>query len=147
MKKFLPGMMAGAIALAVGASIVALKAQAQAPAKTVWSGVFSADQATQGKALFDSKCAICHGADLNGGEMSPPLAGGAFVANWSGQTLGDLFTRIHTTMPANDPGSMNNAETALVLAYILSFNQFPAGAAPLPSDEASLGQIGITDKK
>jgi mono/diheme cytochrome c family protein len=147
MKKFLPKIMVGAaaFALAVSASIVALKAQA--PAKTVWSGVFSADQATQGKALFDSKCAICHGADLNGGEMSPPLAGGAFVANWSGQTLGDLFTRIHTTMPANDPGSMNNAETALVLAYILSFNQFPAGAAPLPSDEASLGQIGITDKK
>jgi mono/diheme cytochrome c family protein len=147
MKKFLPKIMVGAaaFALAVSASFVALKAQA--PAKTVWSGVFSADQATQGKALFDSKCAICHGADLNGGEMSPPLAGGAFVANWSGQTLGDLFTRIHTTMPANDPGSMNNAETALVLAYILSFNQFPAGAAPLPSDEASLGQIGITDKK
>lgn len=147
MKKFLPKMMVGvtAFALAVGASTIALKAQA--PAKTVWSGVFSADQATQGKALFDSKCAICHGADLNGGEMSPPLAGGAFVANWSGQTLGDLFTRIHTTMPANDPGSMNNAEAAQVLAYILSFNQFPAGSEPLPSDEASLGQIGITDKK
>jgi hypothetical protein len=50
-------------------------------------------------------------------------------------------------MPANDPGSLNNAETAQVLAYILSFNQFPAGAGPLPSDDASLGQIGITDKK
>jgi len=34
-----------------------------------------------------------------------------------------------------------------VLAYILSFNQFPAGSAPLPSDEAALGQIGITDKR
>ena len=58
MKKFLPKIMVGAaaFALAVSASIVALKAQA--PAKTVWSGVFSADQATQGKALFDSKCAI-----------------------------------------------------------------------------------------
>jgi hypothetical protein len=34
-----------------------------------------------------------------------------------------------------------------VVAYILSFNQFPAGTTPLPSDEAALGQIGITDKK
>ena len=147
MRKFLPKMMVGtaAIALALGASMMGLKAQA--PARTVWSGVFSADQAATGKALFDSKCAICHGAELNGGEMSPPLAGGAFLANWSGQALGDLFTRIHTTMPANDPGSLSNAETAQVLAYILSFNQFPAGATPLPSDDASLGQIAIADKK
>jgi len=50
-------------------------------------------------------------------------------------------------MPANDPGSLNNAETAQVLAYILSFNQFPAGTTALPTDEAALGQIAITDKK
>ena len=149
MRQFLPKVTVGVsvVALALSASVIALKAQAPASAQTVWSGVFSADQATQGKTVFDNKCATCHGADLNGGEMSPPLAGAAFVANWSGQTLGDLFTRIHTTMPANDPGSLNNAETAQVLAYILSFNQFPAGATPLPSDEAALGQIGITDKK
>jgi len=147
MRKFLPRILTGltAFALVAGASTLALKAQA--PARTVWSGVFSADQAATGKILFENKCAICHGAELNGGEMSPPLAGGAFVANWSGQTLGDLFTRIHTTMPANDPGSLNNAETAQVMAYILSFNQFPAGSAALPSDDASLGQIAITDKK
>jgi len=147
MRNFLSKMMLGmtAVVLALSASVLALKAQA--PAKTVWSGVFSADQATQGKTVFDNKCATCHGAELNGGEMSPPLAGATFVANWSGQSLGDLFTRIHTTMPANDPGSLNNAETAQVLAYILSFNQFPAGSEALPSDEASLGQIGITDKK
>jgi hypothetical protein len=42
---------------------------------------------------------------------------------------------------------LNNAEVAQVLAYILSFNQFPAGSAALPTDDAALGQIGITDKK
>lgn len=147
MTKLLLGMTAASLVL--GASMLALKAQApaQGSTKTVWSGVFTADQATQGKALFETKCAICHGAELNGGEMAPPLAGASFVANWQGTSLGDLFTRIHTTMPANDPGSMNNADTTLILSYILSFNQFPAGSAPLPSDEAALGQIGITDKK
>ena len=147
MRKFLPKAMMSmtAVALVLGASVVALKAQA--PAKTVWSGVFSADQAAAGKTLFENNCAQCHGMELNGGEMTPALAGSSFVANWQGSSLGDLFTRIHTTLPANDPGSMNNAETAQVLAYILSFNQFPAGAAPLPSDDASLGQIQITDKK
>jgi mono/diheme cytochrome c family protein len=37
--------------------------------------VFTADQAAKGKALFEAKCAICHGAELNGAEMTPPLAG------------------------------------------------------------------------
>jgi mono/diheme cytochrome c family protein len=147
MKNLVPRMTIGAagIALALGASVLGL--QAQAPARTVWSGVFSADQAAQGKTLFENKCATCHGADLNGGEMAPPLTGGMFLSNWNGQSLGDLFTRVHTTMPQNDPGSLNNAEVAQVLAYILSFNQFPAGSAALPSDDAALGQIGITDKK
>lgn len=138
-------ILASAVLLTLGASMLALKAQA--PAKTVWSGVFTADQAAQGKTLYENKCATCHGADLNGGEMAPPLTGGMFVSNWNGQSLGDLFTRIHTTMPQNDPGSLNNAEVSQVMAYILSFNQFPAGSAPLPSDDATLGQIGITDKK
>ena len=147
MKKRMPRMTIGsaAVALALGASVLAPKAQA--PARTVWSGVFTADQAAQGKTVFENKCVTCHGAELNGGEMAPPLSGGMFVSNWNGQSLGDLFVRIHTTMPQNDPGSLNNAEVTQVLAYILSFNQFPAGSAPLPSDEAALGQIGITDKK
>jgi S-disulfanyl-L-cysteine oxidoreductase SoxD len=142
-KKFLVGMTA--VALVLGGSVMALKAQA--PARNVWSGVFTAEQAAQGKALFDAKCAMCHGAEMTGGEMAPALAGQMFISNWSGQSVDDLFTRIHTTMPASDPGSLSNAETAQVLAYILSFNQIPAGAAPLPADETALGQIAITEKK
>jgi mono/diheme cytochrome c family protein len=147
MKKLLPRMImgTGVLALVLGASQLALRAQAAA--QTVWSGVFTADQAAQGKTVFENKCLTCHGAELNGGEMAPPLSGAMFLSNWTGQSLGDLFSRIHTTMPQNDPGSLNNAEVAQVMAYILSFNQFPAGTTPLPSDEAALGQIGITDKK
>jgi mono/diheme cytochrome c family protein len=141
MKKILVGMTA--ITLIFGAS--ALKAQA--PGRNMWSGVFTPDQAAQGKTVYEAKCVTCHGAEMTGGEMAPALVGQMFVSNWSGQSLGDLFARIHTTMPANDPGSLSNAEVAQVLAYILSFNQVPAGAAPLPSDEAALGQIAITEKK
>src|SRR5882757_2060043 len=128
------------ILIGLAAAISALPAmalRAQTPARNVWDGVFTADQAAQGKALFEAKCAICHGAELNGAEMAPPLAGGVFLGNWTGQSAGDLFTRIHTTMPANDPGSLNNQQTAQALAYILSFNQFPAGTTPLPSDETA----------
>lgn len=143
MKKILATM--ASLALAMGASVAALKAQGAA--HNVWDGIFTADQATQGKTLFDNKCALCHGADLAGAEMAPPLAGPVFLGNWNTLSAGDLFTRIHTTMPANDPGSLSNAETAQALAYILSFNHFPAGATPLPSDEAALGQITITADK
>jgi len=131
----------------IGAASLAMTVSALAQARNVWDGVFTADQATQGKAGYDNKCSICHGAEMLGAEMSPALSGGFFLSNWSGQSAGDLFARIHTTMPANDPGSLSRAETTLILAYILSFNQFPAGATPLPSDDAGLSPITITAEK
>lgn len=143
MKKLLAGI--ATLSLVMSASVVALKAQGAG--RTVWDGVFTADQATQGKALYDAKCAMCHGAEMGGAEMAPPLAGGVFMGNWSGQSVGDLFTRIHTTMPANDPGSLSNTDVALAVAYILSYNQFPAGTTALPSDDAALGQIMIAADK
>jgi mono/diheme cytochrome c family protein len=134
--------------IAAAASLaMTVSAIAQAPARNVWDGVFTADQATQGKTAYDNKCSICHGAELLGAEMAPPLSGGFFLSNWSGQSAGDLFSRIHTTMPANDPGSLSNADTTLILAYILSFNKFPAGATPLPSDDAGLSTITLTAEK
>ena len=143
MKQMIAGI--AAFGLVLAASVAAL--HAQGAARNVWDGVYSADQAAQGKALFADKCATCHGADLTGAEMAPPLVGAIFLGDWVGQSAGDLFTRIHTTMPANDPGSLSNAQTAQALAYILSVNQFPAGASALPTDDARLGQIAITAEK
>jgi len=144
MKKIWIGAMMTGAAVSLAMTVSAI---AQAPARNVWDGVFTADQAAQGKAAYDSKCSLCHGAELLGAEMAPALSGGFFLSNWSGQSVGDLFTRIHSTMPANDPGSLSNADTSLILAYILSFNKFPAGATPLPSDDAGLSPIAITAEK
>ncbi|PYR94394.1 MAG: class I cytochrome c, partial [Acidobacteria bacterium] len=36
--------------------------------------------------------------------MTPALTGGAFMANWDGLTVGDLFDRIRISMPADRPG-------------------------------------------
>jgi mono/diheme cytochrome c family protein len=134
-----------ALGLVLAASVAGLSAQTAS--HNVWDGVYTADQATQGNAVFADKCATCHGPDLNGAEMAPPLVGATFLGDWVGQSADDLFTRIHTTMPANDPGSLSNAQVAQVLAYILSVNQFPAGSTALPSDDAGLGQIAITAEK
>jgi mono/diheme cytochrome c family protein len=111
--------------------------------RSVWDGVFSADQATRGQARYRELCASCHGEMLEGGESSPPLAGGAFLANWNTLSVGDLFDRTRSTMPQNKPGSLNREANAEILAYILSANQFPAGKEALPQASEVLKEIRI----
>ena len=111
--------------------------------RSVWDGVFTADQATRGQARYREVCASCHGEMLEGGESAPPLAGGAFLANWNTLTVGDLFDRTRSTMPQNKPGSLNREASAEILAYILSANQFPAGNTALPQASEVLREIRI----
>ena len=75
-----------AAALIPFATILVLNStvHAQPPTKSIWDGVFSEAQATRGKALYSENCASCHGGELTGGEMAPPLAGGEFMAGWDG---------------------------------------------------------------
>lgn len=107
------------------------------------SGVYTADQAQQGKAIYDKQCATCHGATLQGKDQNPPLAGNDFLNNWVGQSVADLGTMIRTTMPATKPGSLTQAETTQLLAYILSANKFPTGETALPRNLNSLKAIRI----
>jgi len=112
-------------------------------AQTVWDGVYTADQAKRGAALYADRCATCHGLALTGGESAPALTGGDFMSNWSGLTADTLFDRIRTTMPADKPGTLTRAQTADVLAHILSAGGFPAGQTELPTQTEYLKQIRI----
>ena len=59
-------------------------------------GAYTADQATQGKAINADKCTTCHGPDLTGGEMAPPLIGATFLGDWVGQPADDpLYAHSH----------------------------------------------------
>jgi mono/diheme cytochrome c family protein len=109
--------------------------------RSVWDGVYTTDQANRGQALYANECALCHGTDLTGGESAPPLAGGDFQSNWNGLTVGDLFERIRTTMPASRPGRLNRDQNSDILAFILNFNQFPAGSAELARQTEALKEI------
>ena len=111
--------------------------------RSVWDGVFAADQAKRGEARYKELCASCHGDMLEGGESSPPLAGGAFLANWNTLSVGDLFDRTRSTMPQNKPGSLSRQANAEILAYLLSANQFPAGQQNLPQASEVLKEIRI----
>jgi S-disulfanyl-L-cysteine oxidoreductase SoxD len=116
---------------------------AHAQQHSVWDGVFTAEQSSRGKVQYDAHCTVCHDATLGGSDSAPALSGALFVANWSGLSAGDLFKRIRTTMPANDPGSLGDAAVADLMAYVFMMNKFPAGSVELPRDVQILQQIGI----
>jgi quinoprotein glucose dehydrogenase len=114
-----------------------------AQSRSVWDGVYTVEQAGRGQGLYFSACASCHGTALSGGESAPPLAGGDFLSNWNGLTVGDLFERIRTTMPADRPGRLSREQNADILAFLLSMNQFPAGQAELERQTEALKQIRL----
>ena len=120
--------------LALVASISPLNlllAQTTEESKSVWDGVYTEEQAKRGEPIYRKECASCHGETLTGGESSPPLTGGAFLANWNGLTVGDLFERIRKTMPQSAPGRLTRQQDSDILAFMLSANKFPAGKTEL----------------
>jgi quinoprotein glucose dehydrogenase len=121
--------------------------QAQSAGRNVWSGVFTSAQADRGKALFAANCAKCHGDSLQGEDQAPQLAGSNFMSNWNGENVGDLVDRIHTSMPADNPGSLSLASATDLAAFILSSNSIPAGTTELPHDQQLLGQVRIDANK
>jgi quinoprotein glucose dehydrogenase len=99
--------------------------------KTVWDGVFAAEQAGRGKAIFATTCAACHGADLSGGN-GPALKGEVFANHWMEGSLDALFARVKS-MPPNRANLGGSAYLDL-LAYLLDANAFPAGAQELNAE-------------
>ena len=120
---------------------------AQPPTKSIWDGVYSEEQATRGKALYAQECASCHGSELTGGEMAPPLSGGEFMSGWDGLTVGDLFERIRISMPQNAPGSLSGQQNADILSFVFNANKFPAGQTELPKEAGILKTIKFEVKK
>jgi mono/diheme cytochrome c family protein len=123
-------------ALAIGFSYGVVRAQD----KTVWDGVYSDAQAKRGEALFGDKCAMCHGADLSGGD-APSLVGSEFSGNWDDLSLGDLAERIRVSMPQDNPQSLTRDQVADLITLILKRNNVPAGQADLPAAAESLKAI------
>jgi mono/diheme cytochrome c family protein len=127
--------------------LIAAALLAQEPTRSVWDGVYTEEQAGRGRGLYNEHCASCHADTLTGGEMSPPLAGGDFISNWNGLTLGELFERIRTTMPLNKAGKLSREVNSDITAYILSVNKFPAGKKELPHTTEFLKEIRIESEK
>jgi quinoprotein glucose dehydrogenase len=113
---------------------------------TIWDGVYTKEQAAKGQSTYGDECARCHAENLSGGEGNPELVGDSFLQRWDGKTVGDLFGIVQT-MPLDAPGSLTRQQYANLVAFILSFNNVPAGNSELKPDASALKQVRIVAKR
>lgn len=118
-----------------------------AQGKTVNDGVFTEAQAKRGDVLYKEQCATCHGDNLEGSGPMPALAGKDFLAGWQGKTVGDLFEKTHTTMPATAPGSLTPEQAADITAYMLAASSYKTGTTELEPKVEALQLIKIDAPK
>jgi mono/diheme cytochrome c family protein len=91
----------------------------------IWSGVYSSEQAEQGKKLFEANCSTCHRADLSG-DRGPALVGDRFFSSWQSGSVNRLFSKIKETMPPNrGTSSLSEDNFLAIVSYILESNTFP----------------------
>jgi cytochrome c553 len=130
---------------AVALLTVSLWASArQIGARTTAGGVFTAAQASRGRAAYVENCLKCHQKDLKGIDDAPPLVGHDFLVTWEQpNTLRDLFTKICVSMPDDLPGSLSDATCVDLLAFILQQNGMPVGREDLTL--AGLRDVVITE--
>jgi quinoprotein glucose dehydrogenase len=133
--------------LFVSALVLTAGVHAAAQARSVNEGVYTAEQAKRGEALYREQCATCHGDNLEGSGPMPPLAGKDFLSNWSGKSVGDLFEKTTTTMPATAPGTLTPAQGADIVAHMLAAGKYPAGTTELESKIEALMQITLDPPK
>ena len=124
-------------------AIAAVPAE-QIPARSAKEGVYTTEQANRGKAVYDEKCASCHGnMETVTPEMAALLNDTGFQNLWRDRSLARLFSRIRETMPQDKPRTLSPEQTADLIGYILSANQLPAGEAALPTDLELLKEIRV----
>src|SRR5579884_1010522 len=120
---------------------------AQNKTKTVWDGVYTADQAKRGLDAWASKCGMCHGGEMQGGPEAPSMLGAEFLFSYGDKPVSALFDYIHANMPPDAPGSLTDQRYADIIAAIFQKNGYPAGNAELAGDSKALANIVIAKQK
>jgi alcohol dehydrogenase (cytochrome c) len=105
------------------------------PVRSLRDGVFTANQAAQGKQLFAQECAACHQADN--------YTGANFAAKWGDGTLGDVYQDMALAMPPANAGGLTPATYASIVAFFASESGYAPGSTALPGDAAELRSIAI----
>lgn len=124
-------------------ALCALPMSVAARARSVWDGVYSEDQAKRGETVYRQNCALCHGLTLGGTENAPELVGDAFLKNWYGKPVNDLFKQVREKMPKDAPGILSPQQVVDAMAVLFRANKFPAGSAELAPATDVLTDIRI----
>ena len=124
------------------ATLAAASATLGAQQRSVLDGVFTDAQAKRGEKVYTDTCATCHGPKLAGTDTGgPTLDGPDFVNGWKDMSLGALLNKVNMDMPSNAPGTFTPEQYADVLAYVLSYNKYPAGQTEIPTDPEKLRPV------
>jgi hypothetical protein len=92
-------------------------------------------QTSPGEAVFQSRSANCHvQAEITG----------RLTANWIGKKGDELYQRIKTTMPAEQPGSPTDAQYIAVTGHILNWTEM--GSTGPATQVQQLASITIAPK-
>jgi mono/diheme cytochrome c family protein len=97
--------------------------------KTVWDGVYTAEQAQRGQSAYTLYCISCHKADLDGIEGA--LKGELFMERRREDSLETLFLDIRASMPRGKPGSLPDQTYVDIVSYLLQNNEMPGGSGEL----------------
>jgi len=109
-----------------------------------------------GRQVYESKCAACHGANLEGGQGDRLVGGrGSLAGNdparapvktvesyWPYATT--LFDYVKRAMPLTAPGSLTNDEVYAVSAFILATAKIVPNDAVL--DQKNLAQVQMPNR-
>lgn len=134
----------GCLVLACQLLLAPAGANYAAEPNSLRDGVYTAAQAERGAVAYAARCASCHAGDLRGNSNSPSLLGVSFLFLWQGKTVGELYTKMRTEMPSDQPGSLPTATYLDILSFILRENRFPAGPNALPAQPQLLDGLVIT---
>ena len=108
--------------------------------------------AIQGKAIFERRCAACHGMNGEGTSAQTLLVGGDMQSEERPtRTVGSywphastLFDYVQRAMPADAPKSLSSSEVYQVIAYVLHLNGIVSDSLVL--NKASLMQVQMPNR-
>jgi mono/diheme cytochrome c family protein len=131
------------IALVIVAAFSVRTLARQTVEKPAAAPAYTDEQSARGEAIYTKACGPCH----EDKSLAPLLQGEPFTKNWSDKTVGTLFTKILSTMPLQDPGTLTDQQSIDLVAYILKLNHFSAGQEALPKDAAALAAMSLSSPR
>lgn len=106
------------------------------------SALYTDDQAQDGLNAYETNCAMCHGANMEG-VSAPTLLGSTFTSHY--ETVGDLMQFISQNMPMDNPGGLSHKDYVDILAYILLKNGWSSGKHALTFKNANASKAPFAD--